>query len=211
MTRLPRVLAVLPALAVMALAPACAGAKLPLPDGEVEPPVSVDRIRHRPAEFIGKRVRLAADIGELYGERVFTLKDDDPAFKEQLLVITTKLLPELLAEEWTLLKPGEKLLVSGTIRGGALAELEAELGVDLDPRLEARFRDKPVLVATEVVRTGDKEPTGTGSAVPRRLEPEQLRIESAPRHQLGVGAVLHQFSAPEHEDAVGHAHGREPV
>ena len=48
-------------------------------------------------------------------------------------------------------------------------------------------------------------------AVAGGLEPEELGIEPATRYQLLVGAVLHPFAVPEHENAVGHAHRREAV
>ncbi len=158
MIRAPRAVAALPTFAVLLVLGACPGGKLPLPDGEVEPPMSVDRIRDRPDEFVGERVRLTASLAEPHGNRVFTLKDDDPMLKEQLLVVTRRPLPQLLAEEQTTLRPGDQLLVTGVIRRGDLAAIESELGVELDPKLENRFRDTPVLVASEVVRTGSKEP-----------------------------------------------------
>ncbi len=166
MTRLPRGAAALAFLVTLSVSAACGG-KVPLPgDADIEPPISVDRIRDKPEEFIGQRVRLTADVAEAHGSRIFTLKDDDPVMKEQMLVVTRRPLPRLLAEERTTLKPGDKVLVSGMVRRGDVAEIEGELGVDLDPGLEARFRGKPLLVASEVVRTDDK-----GAEVPDTLTP----------------------------------------
>lgn len=136
---------------------ACAGGS-PLPDSTVDPPVSVDRIRDAPEAFVGQRVRLTAAVAAQQDDRVFTLKDHDPAFKEQMLVITTQPLPRLLDDERPLLRPDEKLLVTGVIHHESLSGLEVELGVRLDERLRARFEGTPVLVATEVVRTDDREP-----------------------------------------------------
>lgn len=165
MTRLPRLSAALGLLVALALGTGC-GAKVPLPaDGDVEPPISVDRISDHPEQFLGERVRLAGHVAEQHGSRIFTLKDEDPVLKEQILVVTRRSLPQLLADERTTLKPGERVLVSGVIRRCDVADVEAELTVDLDPKLEERFRGKPMLVASEVVSTdaaaGEAEPPDT--------------------------------------------------
>lgn len=146
----------LSALVLLALGAGCKSGKLPLPDGEIEPPISVDKIRDDPDEFIGERVRLAARVAESHGTNMFTVRDDDPVLKEQMLVITRRPIAVLLGEENTTLKAGDELLVSGVVRPGDIGDLEAELGVDLDTKLENRFRGKPVLVASEVVRTDER-------------------------------------------------------
>jgi hypothetical protein len=139
------------------LAAGCAGGSAGA-DTKVDPPVSVDRIRDTPDAYVGKRVRLRAAVAEQRGSRVFVLKDHDPAFKEHMLVITTKPLPELLGEARTSLRAGEKLLLTGVVHRESLAALESELGVQLEEGVRARFEGTPVLVATEVVRTDDREP-----------------------------------------------------
>ncbi|MGH7631376.1 MAG: hypothetical protein ACREOF_18730 [Gemmatimonadales bacterium] len=166
MTRLPRAAAGFPMLPLLALSSAC-GIPSPLPGGaESVPPISVDRIMDRPEEFMGDRIRLAAAVAEPHGNRIFTLRDEDPVMREQILVVTRRPLPRLLAEERTTLQRGDKLLVSGIVRRCDVAEVEGELGVDLDPKLEERFRGKPMLVASEVVRTG-----GNGADAPDTLTP----------------------------------------
>jgi hypothetical protein len=142
--------------ALWVLAAGCAGSSGA--STKVDPPVSVDRIRDTPDAYIGKRVRLGAAVAEQRGSRVFVLKDHDPAFKEHMLVITTRPLPDLLGEARTTLTPGEKLLLTGVVHREPLASLEGELGVQLEEGVRARFEGTPVLVATEVVRTGDREP-----------------------------------------------------
>ena len=165
MTRFPGDVTVRALLSALILAAACNSGKLPLPDGDVEPPISVDRIVDHPEQFIGKRVRLAGRIAEVHGNRMFTLKDDDPVLKEQMLVVTRRPLP--LGEGPTALKPGDELLVTGVIRPGDVADVEAEMGVDLDAKLENRFRGKPILVASEVVRTDVKGAATPDTAAPR--------------------------------------------
>ena len=145
------------------LAAGCAGGSAGA-DTKVDPPVSVDRIRDTPDAYVGKRVRLRAAVAEQRGSRVFVLKDHDPAFKEHMLVITTKPLPDLLGEARTSLQAGEKLLLTGVVHREPLAALESELGVQLEEAVRARFEGTPVLVATEVVRTDDREPEPADTA-----------------------------------------------
>jgi hypothetical protein len=139
------------------LAAGCAGGSSAA-DTKVDPPVSVDRIRDTPDAYVGKRVRLGAEVAEQRGSRVFVLRDHDPTFKEHMLVITTKPLSDLLGEARTKLEAGEKLLLTGVVHREPLAALEGELGVQLEEGVKTRFEGTPVLVATEVVRTGDREP-----------------------------------------------------
>jgi hypothetical protein len=152
-------------LSVLFLVTACSG-RPPLSDADVEPPISVDGIMDRPEEYIGDRVRLAGSVAETHGTRALALKDDDPVRKEQLLVVTRRPIARLLGEERTTLKPGDVLLVSGVIRAGNVSEIESELGIDLDPKLERRFQGKPILIASELVRTDVRE-----SDVPDTLTP----------------------------------------
>src|SRR4051812_5895860 len=49
------------------------------------------------------------------------------------------------------------------------------------------------------------------SAVPLRLQVEQRRVAAALGDQLGVRAALDHLTVVEHDDLIGHAHGREPV
>jgi hypothetical protein len=147
--------AAIPALGI--LAAGCAGGSSAA-EIKVDPPVSVDRIRDTPDAYVGKRVRLGAEVAEQRGSRVFVLRDHDPTFKEHMLVITTKPLSDLLGEARTKLEAGEKLLLTGVVHREPLAALEGALGVQLEEGVKARFEGTPVLVATEVVRTGDREP-----------------------------------------------------
>ena len=142
-------------------------ARTPRRGADVEPPVSVDTIRDDPEEYLGERVRFSAHVAEIHGSRILTLRDEDPVAREQILVVTRRSLPRLLGES-TALEPGHKLLVSGIVRRFDVAELRQELNVEIDPRLEQRFRGKPMIVASEVVRTDDAR---QGADAPDTLSP----------------------------------------
>jgi hypothetical protein len=59
----------------------------------------------------------------------------------------------MLGEGGAELRGGDELLVTGVVRTGDLAGLEAKLGVELDADTEKRFRDKPVVIISELIRT----------------------------------------------------------
>jgi hypothetical protein len=150
-----------------ALSSGCAGKTSAPGPNQSKPEISVDHILDSPQDFIGDRVRLSGDVAEPHGERMFTLQDDDAINKEQMLVVTRRPVSRLLGEERTTLNSRDEVLVTGVIRPGDLAAIEAELGLDIDSKLENRFRGKPVLLASEVVRT-DERPSAD---VPDTLTP----------------------------------------
>jgi hypothetical protein len=142
------------------------GGTVPGTGADIEPAVSVDRITDRPADFAGERVRLSGRVAEVYSARALSLRDDDPVRQEHLLVVTRRPVARLLGESGGTLHQDDELLVTGVIRVGDLPGLEAELGIELEERIRNRFRGKPVLVASELVRTDVR-----GSASPDTVPP----------------------------------------
>lgn len=120
-----------------------------------KPPMSVDGIRDTTEAFAGKRVRFTGNVDRVLGSRVLIFKDQDPTGKEHLLGITRRPIRQLLGEGGAELKSGEEVLVTGVVRTGELPAIESELGVEVDAATEKRFREKPVVVVSEMVRTSD--------------------------------------------------------
>ena len=120
-----------------------------------KPPISVDGIRDTSEAFAGKRVRFTGHVDRVLGSRALIFKDQDPAGKEHLLGVTRRPIRQLLGEGGAELKGGDEVLVTGVVREGDLAGLEAKLGVELDADTEKRFRDKPVVIISEMIRTDD--------------------------------------------------------
>lgn len=123
-----------------------------------DPPISVDAITDKPDIFIGHRVRFAGDVAKVTGPRALTLKDQDPSQKEQILVITRRPINQMLGEGGASLESGDKVLVTGVVHRSDFAAIERELGLDLDADTEKRFRGKPVVIVSEMVRTESHEP-----------------------------------------------------
>ena len=120
-----------------------------------KPPMSVDGIRDTTEAFVGKRVRFTGTVDRVLGSRVLIFKDQDPTGKEHLLAITRRPIRQVLGEGGAELKGGDEVLVTGVVRTGELAQIESEFGVEVDAATEKRFREKPVVVVSEMVRTSD--------------------------------------------------------
>ena len=104
-------------------------------------------------DYLGKTVTVVADVQEVLGPRAFTLDEDDVlagGVDNDMLVVSPQA-GNLTPIENNWLK--NKVRVTGTVRGVAVAEIEREVGWDLDRKIEAEFQDvKAVLVASSVER-----------------------------------------------------------
>lgn len=115
--------------------------------------VSLGTITGNLNNYLGKTVTVEADVQEVFGPRALTLDEDDAfagGIDNDVLVVgaqTGNL--ERIEDNW--LK--NKVRVTGTVRGLALVDLEREIGLDLDPQIEAELEKvKAVIVASSVQR-----------------------------------------------------------
>jgi hypothetical protein len=117
--------------------------------------ITVGDVTDEPADFTGETVMVSGAIGDIVGQRAFTLEDDG------LLVVGAQTLPQWLGpdfdEDWLFDDDGDwdeledrVAMVRGTVRPFKLAEVERELGVDLDDGLFADYEDDPAIVAQSV-------------------------------------------------------------
>jgi hypothetical protein len=115
--------------------------------------VTVGKIVGNLNDYLGKTVTVVADVQEVLGPRAFTLDEDDVlagGIDNDMLVVSPQA-GNLTPIENNWLK--NKVRVTGTVRGVAVAEIEREVGWDLDRKIEAEFKDvKAVLVASSVER-----------------------------------------------------------
>jgi hypothetical protein len=142
------------ALLVAMLAAAGTGRALAQGESPKEPPMSVDAITDTTEAFTGQRVRFTGHVDKVLGSRVLIFRDQDARNKEHMLGVTRRPIRQMLGEGGAELEKGDQVLVTGVVRSGGLADVEAELGVDFDDETEKRFRDKPVVIVSEIVRTG---------------------------------------------------------
>lgn len=116
--------------------------------------VTVDEITDDATPFLGQTVTVTGEVARIGGPRMFTVEDSDLVGDEHLLVLSSRPVPELLAESKDPLADYDEVTVTGTVRRLVVTEVERELGFDLDPEYEVEFRDRPVLIATAVRRAG---------------------------------------------------------
>lgn len=113
--------------------------------------VRVADITGNPNNYVGKTVTVVADVEEVWGARAFSLDEDAPlagGIDNDLVVLgaqTTNL--GNIDNTWR----DTKVRVTGTVKMYVLAEIEKELGWDLDPQIEKEIEEKePVIIASSV-------------------------------------------------------------
>src|SRR2546426_4137681 len=94
-------------------------------------------------------------------------------------------------------------------RWAASGDRPASVATDRLSTIKATVRMEAPSRARKDSRRSGRSPGG--SAVPRRLEREQLGVQPASRHQLLVSPLAPQLAPLQYQDAVGHPHGGEAV
>ncbi|MEZ5284705.1 MAG: hypothetical protein R2712_07840 [Vicinamibacterales bacterium] len=108
--------------------------------------VKLDDIEDEPMKFVGRTVSVDAEVEKVYGPRLFTI--DEPNwmdFDGEVLVHAPNALAALVRE-------GDRVTVTGQIKGFAAGDVENEWGwMGLDPDDPEAYRDKPLLEASRIV------------------------------------------------------------
>jgi hypothetical protein len=107
--------------------------------------VTLGDITAEPDTYIDQTVTVEGGVDEVRGERAFTIADNTFLDLNEVLVLGAN--QEALD---TALEADAPVVVTGTVRRLVAAEIEQELGFDLDTEIEAEFEDKPVIIATNV-------------------------------------------------------------
>lgn len=133
-------------------------------NGDLE---TIERINEDPTTFAGKSVVVAGEVEDVYGNRAFTLGGND-FFDHEILVLSRE--PVGAAKLRSTQEPlwrDDIVQASGKVRMFVTADIERELGWDLDPQIEAAFSSRPVLLADRVTispRRGGQAPADPGAA-----------------------------------------------
>ncbi|MEC4814572.1 MAG: hypothetical protein SAK29_15045 [Scytonema sp. PMC 1069.18] len=103
-------------------------------------------ITKNPSLYYGKVIAVPAEVEEIVGPNAFTLDEEQLIGSNDLLVLVPN--PQRPIQE------NQKVVVTGVLRPFVLAELERDYDFTWDSglqrTLEAEYRQKPVLVATDV-------------------------------------------------------------
>ena len=104
-------------------------------------------IAEDPAQYYGETLAVTGEIETVYGEKTFTLDDEELFGGEELLVVVTN--PTEAA-----IQDGETVAATGELRSFVLADLERDYDLtwdlDVQEQLEVEYSDRPVLVVQEV-------------------------------------------------------------
>jgi len=152
---------------------------------------TVEQVDEDPMRFQGKRVRLGGEIDKVYSPRAFELEGEGVWWDEQILVVTRS--PVTIGGR--ILTEDDEVMVTGKVRKLTVAEVERELGWDLDPQIEVEFRDLPVLVA-DAVTMSDAQAAWSEKEHPQGTMVGLMRLWSAPDLTLLAGQSLIASDVP---------------
>ncbi len=107
--------------------------------------ITLDAITENPAAFAGHRVVVDGGVNVVLNENAFTIADNTLLDTNEMLVLnaTGQALERALAAD-------EPVIVLGTVRMFNLAEVEQDLGYDLQDNMFTAYEGKPVIVAGNV-------------------------------------------------------------
>ena len=112
--------------------------------------VNVDDIEDNHHRYIGQTISVDAEVEEVFGPRVFSI--DEPNWGD----LDGEVLVYLPATHAALIREGDRVTVTGTMKAFVRAELEREWGwLDAEPDIEAELAAKPALVASRIVGGND--------------------------------------------------------
>lgn len=129
------------------------------------PAASVDAIKEAPNRFYGKTVNVAGEVEQVYSDRAFQLEGTGWAFDDNITVLTKQ--PVSVAGGP--LMADDELIVTGTVRPFVVADIERDLGWDLQQELEIRLSKRPVLIAESIRKVneyGTWSASGAAAATP---------------------------------------------
>lgn len=126
--------------------------------------VTVSDIADNPQEYYGSTVTVSGEVGELIGPRAFTLGAEDDLGGGSLLIVGAQQLLQIMEGEADEITAQDVAQVTGPVREFNLAEVEDEIGADLDDALFAEFEGQPAVVANTTYVTAGASGSGEQNA-----------------------------------------------
>lgn len=102
---------------------------------------SISDIAQNPDQYVNQRVTLRGEVDRIIDDRAFVIDQEGVVFRDELLVVFRSSIP---------LQNADHVTVSGIVTR-LTVELEQELGLFLEEEIQTEFRDKPVLLADEIM------------------------------------------------------------
>jgi hypothetical protein len=110
--------------------------------------ITARQVIENPSAYVGKTVTVSGDVEEIWGPRAFNM--DSGISLGELLVVGREPFPQVGEAGNRAYVVSDVATVTGVVRMLVAADVEREIGWDLDPRIEAEFNAKPVLIAQSI-------------------------------------------------------------
>ena len=110
--------------------------------------ITARQVIENPSAYVGKTVTVSGDVEEIWGPRAFNM--DSGISLGELLVVGREPFPQIPEAGNRAYVVNDVATVTGVVRMLVVADVEREIGWDLDPRIEAEFNAKPVLIAQSI-------------------------------------------------------------
>lgn len=126
--------------------------------------VTARQVIENPGAYVGKTVTVSGDVEEIWGPSAFNM--DSGVSLGELLVVGREPFPNVPDKGAnTAYVVSDTATVTGVVRMMVTADIEREIGWDLDPRIEAEYNAKPVLIARSIsFRPGANRAAATAGA-----------------------------------------------
>ncbi|HXG82684.1 MAG TPA: hypothetical protein VNI84_01535 [Pyrinomonadaceae bacterium] len=151
--------------------------------------VTARQVIENPANYVGKTVTVSGDVEEIWGPRAFNM--DSGASLGELLVVGREPFPQIPDAGNRAYVVSDVATVTGVVRLLVTADIEREIGWDLDPQIETEFNAKPVLIAQTIsFRAGAGRPpaaTANTNAAPMNANVAPMNANVA---QTGANAEI---------------------
>ncbi len=106
-------------------------------------PQALDTVLDDPAAFYGQTVTVEGNLNEFVNERMVRVTDDDLIGADSLLVLHSM-------DGGLTVDQNARVQVTGMVRPFVLADLESELGIDLDDAQFVGLENTPMLIADSI-------------------------------------------------------------
>lgn len=91
------------------------------------------------AKLIGESVTVSTKVMRIISPKAFVVQDKESLGGQEVLVVTNYDSPAVAV--------GKNIELTGVMRQLVVADVEKEYGFDLEPGVEAEFKDKPIIAA----------------------------------------------------------------
>ena len=106
------------------------------------------QVIENPSAYVGKTVTVSGDVEDIWNPRAFNM--DSGLSVGELLVVGREPFPQVGDANNRAYVISDVATVTGVVKMFVTADVEREIGWDLDPRIEAEFNAKPVLIAQSI-------------------------------------------------------------